>query len=164
MDLVTLTGTAINPYTLIESPFALSFGLTGGTAQTAGSCDSWLLNAAVTNFTAEVGNAPQALPSAFSANVTTTEHPCPSGDVYGELVAAIGNAPAFLTIETQGALLTDHARVFDGNLGAFYIRTAQLTLVDPAASVPEPGGLGLLVFGVAALIALRGMLQSRFTG
>jgi len=142
-DLLTVTGTALNSSTWIASPFSMHFTLSGGTAYSAG-CDSWLMGAAVTGFSAEVGNNALALPSSFLANITTTPWPCGSGDVYGELVGGP------LTLESQGALLTDHARLFDGNVGAWYIQTAQLTLVDPPAGVPEPGLLLLLALGCAA--------------
>jgi hypothetical protein len=157
---VSITGTALNPQTFVASPFAMTFDIAGGTSLAAG-CDSYLMGASVTNFSAEIGNNVVQLPASFSANLTSTEYPsCASGDVYGELVAALGNAPAFLTLQSQGPLLTDRVRVFDGNLGAFYIQSAQLTLVPDApvfqaVAVPEPSSLTLLALGVAMAVARR---------
>jgi hypothetical protein len=69
------------------------------------------LGAQVSGFAAEVGNSRFLAGSSFAANATTTECPCQSGVVYGELVGGL------LTLESQGPLLVNQARLFDGNIG-----------------------------------------------
>ena len=152
--MIDITGTVLNSSTWVSSPFSMSFSLSGGSFASA-ECGTWNMGAAVTNFSAEVGNNVLALPASFAANVMTAENPCHSGDVYGELVGGP------LTLESQGPLLTDHARLFDGNVGTWYIQTAQLTIVPdpvalpdpvtPTSSVPEPGLVWLLALTAAAL-------------
>lgn len=149
---VSITGTVLNPQTFNPSPFSMQFDISGGMLQSAG-CDSALMGASVTDFSAEIGNNPFQAAPAFAANITSSGFPCGSGDVFGELVSGP------MTLESQGNLLVDHSRIFDGNIGTWHIETAQLT-ITPApeiTSVPEPGCLALLALGIAAILGRRSM-------
>jgi hypothetical protein len=142
---VRITGTALNRATDVTAPFSMQFDIAGGNLITVGHCGSALMNAPVTDFTADIGHDPFQAPSAFAANVTWSEYPCGSAVSYGELIGAY----PLLTLESQGGLLVNHAQLFDGNLGAWVIEGGSVSV----ASACEPGCALLLAAGVAAVLA-----------
>jgi hypothetical protein len=150
---VSITGTALAFRSNSAAPFSMQFDISGGIAK-SWPCDSQLLLASVTNFTAEIGGVHQDLPSAFTANVVTAEYPCGSAVSFGEFVSDP------MILETyQSPVLIDNAHLYDGSIGSWHIATATLTILpaDPPSAVPEPSSLALLALGLAAVLAVRSL-------
>lgn len=146
MQTISINGTALNPTTNVPSPFAMQFNLDGGTLQTAG-CDSALMGAQVSGFSAEIGNASVAAPTDFLANVTLDPYPTCTAQAFGELVGGP------VVLQTAGAVTSPTATFYGGSVNGWYISQATWNskISAPELSVPEPSMIALAV--CAALIA-----------
>jgi hypothetical protein len=153
MEVVTITGTALDYGTYHSSLFSMSFDVSGGATHNY-PCQPETFGISVTNFTGyvdnlAVGSTPLAVPKDFSANLGSV--------TCGQFYQSFGNGP-ILNLESWGPIFTPGAVIFDGSIGAWgdgywSIEAAKVQSVTAS----EPGMITLLALGIAAILARRSL-------
>lgn len=152
---LTATGTAVNFGQGTEVPFTIQFDLAGGSLTTAG-CDSALMGASITDFSAVIGGTQFAAPSSFLANLTSSPYPSCTSATQMEFTSTTPN----VTLSWQDYANPAQHGTFTGNVGQYYIGSGNYSISGgatqaPELSVTEPSGLILLAGAMAILLAHR---------
>lgn len=163
---LTATGTVINFSQGTESPFTMTFNLAGGVSQSAG-CDTTLMNAQVTDFSAVIGGQAIAAPTSFLGNMSVSPYPTCSGPQQVEITNATGpqDASNWLTLSYANNPASPGAHsTFTGSVNGYYIASASYQVTPTAApelSLSEPSGLVLMACALAILLGRKVVIARR---